>query len=118
MNYKLKHIIIIAGAILLGVFSNFYIVGWYNIIPWIIAALIIGYLSKGRKDTMINGALFGYFLFVAYILSGYNGKTDTVSILKFILFCLAFSLLGAAAGLVGTFIGNFIRSKIIKGISK
>jgi hypothetical protein len=97
-------------GVLLGVISYYLINGWYNIIPWAIIALAIGYFSKSRINSIFNGAVFGYFLFLAYIFMGYQGKTDTDSVLKFILFDFAFSLIGAVVGLAGGF-GGFLMKK-------
>ena len=38
-------------------------------------AILTGYLSLSKKDAIINGILFGYFLFLTYILIGYEGRT-------------------------------------------
>jgi hypothetical protein len=104
-----KSIAAIAG-ILLGVLSYHLFYGWYDIFPWAIAALIIGYISKNRRSSMINGAIFGYLLFLVYITMGYRGKTDIRSLSVFIGFNLLFSLVGAIAGVVGGFIGNWVKS--------
>jgi hypothetical protein len=61
---------------------------------------------------MVNGAIFGYFLFLVYILIGYGGKTDMKSIITITIFSLLFSLIGSVAGISGAFIGNFARKKI------
>ncbi|MFI5140356.1 MAG: DUF5518 domain-containing protein, partial [Sphingobacteriales bacterium] len=94
---------------LLSVLSYYFIKGWYNVIPWAIAALIVGYLSESRRNSLINGAVFGYFLFVVYIVLGYTGKTDTASIIKFILFTLLFNLVGSVACAAGAFVGNLLK---------
>jgi len=104
------------AAIGLSFLSNYYIKGWYNIIPWAIAALLIGYFSGSRRDAIINGAIFGYFLFLFYILLGYGGKTDAGSIMKFIAFNILFSLVGAIAGMIGAFIGNWLKGKIVRTV--
>jgi hypothetical protein len=109
MNAFLKRAVIIIAAILLGIGSFYFINGWYNVIPWIIAALIIGYVSFGQKDIIMNGALFGYFLFVVYIFVGYSGNRDSSSMVKIISFSLLFSFVGAIAGVAGAFIGNWLR---------
>jgi hypothetical protein len=101
----------LAGT-LLAIISYNFITGWYNTILWVIAALITGYLSKTRRDCIINGAVFGYFLFLVYISMGYSGKTDVSMMMHFILFDIGFSLLGAAAGGIGSFIGNWVRQKV------
>jgi len=104
-----KLLVGIAG-VLLGIISYYLINGWYNTIPWAIIALAIGYFSKSRNNSLINGAIFGYFLFLAYIFIGYQGKTDTHSVLKFVLFDFAFSLIGAVVGMAGGF-GGFLTKR-------
>jgi hypothetical protein len=85
--------------------------GWYDVFPWAIVALIIGYTSKTRRNSIINGAIFGYVLFLVYIFAGYNGKTDIAAMFHFILFNLFFSLVGAIAGGIGAFLGYLIKNK-------
>jgi len=101
---------------ILGIFTGlatFYLVsGWYSVFPWAVAVLVIGYASTNRRDSIINGAIFGYILFLVYILLGYQGKTDTGSIIKFIAFNVLFSLVGAIAGIIGAFMGNWLKRKI------
>ncbi len=118
MNTNRTRFIITITAILLGFASHFvsrYIteiffrVGWLNTLPWIIAVLYIGYLSSNKKEIIINGALFGYFLFLAYMFFGYGGKPDIENISKMTFFALLFSLVGGIAGVVGAFIGNLLK---------
>jgi len=109
MGKTLKIILIALLATLLAIVSYYFVPGWYNVIPWAIAALVIGYISEGRRNSMINGAVFGYFLFLVYILLGYSGKTDAGSLIKFCLFDLFFSLVGSIAGIAGAYIGNLFK---------
>ncbi len=113
METTIKKLLPGVSAVLLAILSYYFITGWYNIIPWAIAALIVGYFSKNRRYSIINGAIFGYFLFLVYILAGYSGKTDTTSIIKFILFDVFFSLAGAVACSIGAFVGNWLKGKIV-----
>jgi hypothetical protein len=85
--------------------------GWFNVIPWAVAALIVGLLSKTKKASLINGAVFGYFLFVSYIFFGYKGDTTLGPYVTFLFFTFAFSVIGAVAGLIGSFIGFQIRGQ-------
>ncbi|HTD42257.1 MAG TPA: DUF6518 family protein [Mucilaginibacter sp.] len=100
----------LSGA-LLGLISYYFFYGWYDVFPWAIAALIIGYTSKDRRGSIINGAIFGYFLFLVYIFAGYKNKTGTSGFIYFIIFNLFFSLVGSIAGIVGSFIGNWFKQK-------
>jgi hypothetical protein len=100
-------------GVLLGVISYYLINGWYTIIPWAIVTLAIGYFSKTHINSLVNGAIFGYFLFLSYIFIGYQRKTDTESVLKFALFDVVFSLIGAGVGLAGGFGGFLMKNKIV-----
>jgi hypothetical protein len=102
-------LLILMAAIGLSFLSCYCIKGWYNIIPWTIGALLTGYFSHTRRDAIMNGAIFGYFLFLVYILLGYGGKIDVASIIKFTAFNVLFSVLGAIAGFVGAFMGNWLK---------
>ncbi len=108
-------ILLILVAALIGFLSSRIVVGWYTTIPWMLGTLSVGYLAANRREALLNGALFGYMIFVVYMPSVYRGASDTKSILMFIGFVLAFSLIGAIAGIVGGFLGNLIRRKV-KGI--
>jgi len=109
MKKSVKILVIVGAAVLLAAISNYFIAGWHNIIPWIIAALLVGWLSDTRRNSIIYGALFGYALFLVYIWLGYNGKTDSGSMVKFALFDFGFSLLRGVAGLVGALMGNWLK---------
>jgi hypothetical protein len=111
MGKHVKKILAGLSGILLGLISYYYFYGWYDIFPWAIAALIIGYTSENRRSSLINGGIFGYFLFLVYIFAGYKNKTGTSGFIYFILFDLFFSLVGSIAGIVGAFIGNFFKRK-------
>ncbi|HVV54939.1 MAG TPA: hypothetical protein VHC47_06435 [Mucilaginibacter sp.] len=101
-------------AVVLAVISDKFITGWYNLIPWGIAAFIIGYISKDRPTGIINAAIFGYVLSLVYIYLGYSGKTDSGSMIHFILFDVFVSLLGAVAGIICAFAGSRLRIVLTK----
>ena len=105
-------VLLILAAALLGFASSRFVVGWYTTFPWILTTLCVGYFTPDRRAAVINGALFGYFIFAFYMPSVYRGASDTKSILLFMGFVLAFSLIGAMAGVVGGFLGNLIKRKV------
>ena len=109
---RVGRILTFLSAIFLSVLSHYFLNGWTNVIPWVIVALYIGYISVGRRNIVINGAVFGYFLFLIYIVIGYGGKTDAKSLTTFIPFTLVFSIIGSVAGIIGGFIGNFLKQQI------
>src|ERR1700743_1993002 len=101
MKSIIPKLIAAVTGVLVGIASYYLINGWYNVIPWAVAAFFVGYFSKTRSNALVNGAVFGYFLFLAYIYIGYQGKTNTPALLKFILFDVGFSIVGAVIGLLG-----------------
>jgi hypothetical protein len=105
-------------AILIAIISYYFLEGWFNIFPWTIFTLLIGFFSLGKREMIFNGALFGYFLFLSYIIIGYKGNFDKTSIMKFILFALTFSLVGAIAGIIGALIGSFFKNKLSSKTNK
>jgi hypothetical protein len=114
MERTVKYIVVVSVAILLSIASYYLFYGRYDIFPWAVVALMIGYFSKSSKESIINGALFGYLLFLIYIYLGYKGKTDATSFIHFFLFNLFFSLVGAIAGIVGAFLGNWFKRRFGK----
>lgn len=107
MNWKTGSLIVLY-ATLLAIVSYKLFSGWYTIIPWTLCTLMIGYRSLGKHKAIYRGALFGYILFLLYIIIGYAGQTDQASLLKFGLFAVSFSLVGAFAGIIGSLLGYFL----------
>jgi len=105
-------IIIGLSGVLVSFITFYFMYGWYDVFPWAAAAFIIGYTSKSRRGSIVNGAIFGYFLFLVYIFAGYKGKTDAASMIKFILFDMLFSLVGSIACAVGAFVMNWLKGKL------
>lgn len=93
-----------------GILSCYFINGWYNVIPWAVVALLIGYCSKSRNMSLIKRAIFGYFLFVAYVIAGYKGSYDPQRVLKFVGFAVVFSLIGSVIVAAGGY-GGFLMKK-------
>jgi len=101
-------IIIVAGGVL-GALSYFYLNGWYNVIPWAIASVFIGYKSSTMRSALIGGAVFGYVLFLVYTYVGYNGKNDLHGYIRFVLIDLGLSFIGAIVGVAGCFAGFYLK---------
>ncbi len=76
METVVKKLLIAALAVLVSLITYYFMYGWYDVFPWAIVALVIGYTSKNRRSSIVNGAIFGYFIFLVYIFAGYKGKTD------------------------------------------
>lgn len=99
-------------GILAAALTYWYLSGWYSIIPWIAIVLVIGLINKYRIRATNQGALFGFALFLTYLIMGYEGKRDFLSLFKFAGLALLLSLLGAICGIIGTYIGYYLKKLI------
>lgn len=104
-----KWVLVVTG-IILGILSHYVITGWYTLIPWVVITPLVGMGCKEARQSVIGGILFGYMLFLTYLLMGYGGQTDLINLAKFLGFSMLFSLIGAICGLAGTYIGYSIRA--------
>jgi hypothetical protein len=83
---------------------------WIYLIPWILSWLLIGYFSTNKKSSVINGFLFGYFLFMFYNHHHILRNTSfQFSYFNFLLSTLFFSLAGGIQGMVGSYFGFYIK---------
>ena len=114
MKNSVKILLIIVAAALMAAVSNYFITGYYNLIPWVIIGLLTGFISDTRRNTVIFGAVFGYVLFLVYIYLQYRGKTDLKSMAQFMTIDVLFSLVGGGCGIVGALIGRWLKGKIRK----
>jgi len=101
-------------GVAVGIVTYYFMYGWYDVFPWAVVALIIGYTSNSRRDSIINGAIFGYVLFLVYIFLGYKNKTGIEGMIRFILFDMLFNLVGAICGAVGAYLGNLVKKRFGK----
>jgi len=109
MKNGIRILVIIIIASLIGIGSYYYINGWYNEIPWAIASLVIGYRSDTVRNSIINGVIFGYVLFLVYSYVGSAAKMDAGNYLRFILVDVLLSLIGAIVGAAGSFAGFWVK---------
>ncbi|GEM_PF-5665296 len=65
------------------------------------------FFFKDKKQSLWSGAVYGFSLSVAFLVSGFEGK----SLLVFIPFLLLLSLVGTLCGLVLGFTGSAISNK-------
>lgn len=82
-----------------------------SLIPWTIAGLIIGWWTENGKQSLINGAIYGFFLSFFFMVFGYQG---TQSLLTRVLPFAVLGLFGAVCGLILGIIGSFARRKFEK----
>jgi hypothetical protein len=101
-------IIVLVGG-LMGLGSFYYIAGWYYVVAWAIASLIVGYRSDTTRNCIINGAVFGYALFLVYTYASFKDRADVSNYFHWVLFDIGFSLIGAIVGAAGGFAGFFLK---------
>jgi hypothetical protein len=108
----LKLIVIIVMGALLGVVGSRYLfVGsWLSLIPWTIVGLAIGYVSQ-KRESMIDGVIYGFTLSFVFILSGYTGSESLISRVPFFVILGVF---GGICGLVLGLLGFLIKNRITK----
>ena len=99
----------IVGALLGVIGSRYLFVGSaLSLIPWGIAGCLIGIWSDTRRQSILNGGLYGFVLSFVFMLSGYAGSEPVIS--RFPFFALL-GLFGAVCGLILGWIGFFLKSK-------
>ncbi len=105
---------IIVGT-LLGIIGACYLfVGsWLSLVPWSIAGLAIGAWSN-KRNSMINGAIFGFSVSFVFMIAGYNGSASLFSRIPF--FALL-GLFGALCGFILGFLGYLMKAGIRRGTS-
>ncbi|HEX7619590.1 MAG TPA: hypothetical protein VF359_00145 [Anaerolineales bacterium] len=90
---------IVVGALLGIIGARYLFVGsWLTLIPWTIAGLAIGYWGQ-RRESIINGGIYGFTLAFVFMIAGYSGSASLISRLPF------FALLGVVGGICGLILG-------------
>jgi len=97
----------IAGLVLGFGASKMLSLGGWTLLPWGIAAMVIGWLSGGIKSAIINGALYGFVLSFVFLLAGYVGNELLDKVPAFVLL----GIFGGVCGLILSGVGMFLRSK-------
>ena len=90
-------------AAILGMLSaHALFLGWWTLVPWGIAGIVLGYIYK--EKFVIAGIVYGFVLVFVFLIGQYTGSRPLIGLLPaFVLF----SILGAICGLILTIIGGF-----------
>ena len=84
---------------------------WFTLIPWGLAALFIGYSSKNKKQAVVNGSVYGFFLGFVFLVFQYSGIDLLITkILPFILL----GIVSAICGMLLSFMSYFVKFKVRK----
>lgn len=102
---------VVVGAILGFLNARVLLVGSaMSLIPWAIAGLIVGWFAKSKKQSLVVGAIYGFFLSFVFMVAGYNGTRPLIQVIPFF---IGLGIFGALCGLVLSFIGCSTR-KLLK----
>jgi hypothetical protein len=80
-----------------------------TLIPWAVAGLVIGAITRDRREAVLAGATYGFVLGFSFMVFGYDGTDPVVAKVPF------FALLGiVSAGFAVTLslAGRWIRSRL------
>ena len=103
-------LVAVLGAILGLIGARYIFVGSpLSLIPWGLAALLIGYFSTTWKGALGSGALFGFCLAGTFMVAGYQG---TASVTTYLIPFAIIGLVGALCATAGATVGHLIRTKV------
>jgi hypothetical protein len=103
-------LVAVLGAALGLIGARYILVGSpLSLIPWGLAALLIGYFSTSWKGTIGSGALFGFCLAGTFMVAGYQG---TAPVTNYLIPFAIISLVGAFCATAGATVGQLIRTKV------
>ena len=102
-------------GVAVGISGQYYLfIGIYSLIPWGLCGIGLGYLTRGKVEAAISGALYGFALAFSFMVWGYSGTSPIWGRLPF------FGLLGifgAACGLSAAMVGRLIRTRVADTVS-
>ena len=96
---------VVAGVVIGATGPLYAFIGVYSLIPWGLVALVLG-LWGSRREALKSGAIYGFSLCFAFLVSGYNGTPSMVSRFPFF---VILALFGAVLGLALSAIGYFLK---------
>lgn len=111
MNMRLETIVCLTG-IVIGIMSARVLasIQWFNVVLWAFTGIVIGLFSPGRKRAIRSGSLYGLFLTISFLVSGFQGTPDKLP--HFLILVLVLSLAGIAGGILCTVIGELLKRSL------
>ena len=111
----MKRLIIVAlVGVLLGSFiSKYLFVGsWLNLVLWGTVGVSIGWFAQSKKESLADGALFGFVLSFSFMMAGYGGSMSRISrVLPFSVLGVFGAICGMALGIIGQVIVTHVKRK-------
>ena len=96
---------VVVGTLLGLVGAKYLFVGSaLSLIVWGIAGLALGVWSETNKESIKNGAIYGFFLAFMFMVFGYGGVAPLVTrVLPFAILGLVGAVCGVVLGVVGSY---------------
>ena len=107
-----KRVVAFIVGVIIGAAGSAYspvFLGWYSLIPWGLVAVALGTWGN-RPEVLKNGAIYGFTLSFAFLVSGYNGVPSLVSRFPFF---VILSLFGALCGLALSALGHYLKLRFV-----
>src|SRR5215467_5517972 len=95
---------IVAGALLGALAAHALFLGWWTLVPWGLAGIVLG-IRISHRHAIVPGIVYGFVLVFVFLAAGYTGDRSLLSRLPF--FAL-FGLFGSLCGMVLTLAGSLI----------
>ena len=85
-----------ALAVLLGFLATrMLFLQWATLIPWAVAAVVVGAISRDRREALAGGAAYGFALGFSFTAFGYGGSDPLLGKVPF------FAILGVVSAAFG-----------------
>jgi hypothetical protein len=81
--------------------------GGLTLLPWAVAALLIGWLCRDARLALANGSLYGFVLSFIFMLAGYEGNELVDKLPFFVLL----GIFGGVCGLIWAGLGRFLHAR-------
>lgn len=101
-----KSVVAFIVGVVIGAAGPYYVfLGPYSLIPWGLVAVALG-LWGNKREALRSGAVYGFSLSFAFLVTGYNGTPSLASRFPFF---VILSLFGAVLGLALSALGYFLK---------
>ena len=101
-----KSVVAVIVGVVIGVAGPQYeFIGSYSLIPWGLVAVALG-LWGNKREALKSGAVYGFALSFAFLVSDYHGTPSLVSRFPFF---VILSLFGAVLGLALSALGYYLK---------
>ena len=100
------------GVVLGFLGSRLLFLQWATLIPWGVAALAVGGISKDRRQALVAGAGYGFALGFTFTAAGYGGADPLLGKVPFFaIFGLVSAAFGVALSLAGQWLMLRLRTR-------